>query len=185
VCIHFIPHSHTCKLESVISSFLLRSLKNFLPIGACTNFKNVPHHFYAHNVILDRGYCQANTFCSVLLYRATCRLARAIRQTLMMNLQLAEYVTPCDCHYHIIYHVRSEVSLIFKSTLCGSGIYTIAAWDFTDIRIHCCPRALGVYISKIPWGPLNSHAKVAYTNNNSLKLKYNFNMNYSNDLYPK
>jgi len=42
-----------------------------------------------------------------------------------MNLQLAEYViafySPCD-RYYVIYHDQSEVSLIYKSMLYGSGM---------------------------------------------------------------
>ena len=71
-------------------------------------------------------------FLLSFLYRATCRLRlwdTVIRQTMTMNLRLAEYIyviafySPCDCRSYVIYHDWSEVSLVYKSTLRGSGIY--------------------------------------------------------------
>jgi len=74
------------------------------------------------------GYCQDNS-PSAFLYRAMCRLRlwdRVIRRTMTTNLRLTEYdiafYLPCDRRSYEIYHNRSEVSLIYKSTLCGSGI---------------------------------------------------------------
>jgi len=82
----------------------------------------------------------------------------------MMNLRLAEYVvtfySPCDHRYYVCNIPRSsELSFIYKSTLNESGIYELIGnvpWllGFADKNTlnprACCPRALGVYISKIP-----------------------------------